>query len=129
MCGCSDTAHLSQPETTNPLPVTGSNCYGSPMAANQGTRVNLTLPDSLVAVLDRIGAVTGAGRATLIREWLMEAQGGFADVANALELAQKNNLDAFKVLADSMKNTAQQSEQLELEIRSTRRKMLRRKPK
>lgn len=99
------------------------------MAANQGTRVNLTLPDSLVAVLDRIGAVTGAGRATLIREWLMEAQGGFADVANALELAQKNNLDAFKVLADSMKNTAQQSEQLELEIRSTRRKMLRRKPK
>jgi hypothetical protein len=97
------------------------------MAANQGTRVNLTLPDSLIAVLDRIGAVTGAGRATLIREWLIEAEGGFTDIAKALELARDKNMDAFKVLADTMRQSANQSEQLELDIRKTRRAMLRKR--
>ncbi|MFZ5567217.1 MAG: ribbon-helix-helix protein, CopG family [Pseudomonadota bacterium] len=97
------------------------------MGQNLGTRVNLTLPDSLVAVLDRIGAVTGAGRATLIREWLMEAESGFADMAKALEMAQAKNMDAFKVLADSMRQSATQAEQLELDIRKTRRAMMRKK--
>ncbi|WP_146092239.1 ribbon-helix-helix domain-containing protein, partial [Xanthomonas vasicola] len=39
---------------------------------SEQTRVNLTLPADVVAVLDRLGKVTGAGRATIIREWLIE---------------------------------------------------------
>lgn len=95
----------------------------------QGQRVNLTLPDSLIVVLDRIGAATGAGRATVIREWLTEAEPGLVSMAEALEMAARNNIDAFKLLADSMRQIGQQSEQLELEMRTKRRAMLRGKRK
>lgn len=92
-----------------------------------GTRVNLTLPDSLIAVLDRIGAVTGAGRATIIREWLIEGEPGFEQMATALEMAKNNRMDAFKLMADSMRQASQNAEQLELEIRKTRRAMMRKR--
>jgi hypothetical protein len=92
-----------------------------------GIRVNLTLPASTVAVLDRIGAVTGTGRATLVREFLTEAEAGFAEMAHALELAKNNNLDAFKVLAKTMRDSSQQAEQLSLEIKKHGRAMRRRK--
>jgi hypothetical protein len=94
-----------------------------------GIRVNLTLPATTVAVLDRIGAVTGAGRATLIREFLMEAESGFAEMAHALELAKANNLDAFKVLAKTIRNTSRDAEQLSLDIRARGRAMRRKRSK
>lgn len=94
-----------------------------------GIRVNLTLPASTVAVLDRIGAVTGTGRATLVREFLTEAEAGFAEMARALEMAKNNNLDAFKVLAKTMREASQDAEQMSLEITSQRRRAMRRKKK
>ena len=94
-----------------------------------GTRVNLTLPASTVAVLDRIGAVTGTGRATLIREFLTESEAGFAEMARALELAKDNNIEAFSLLAKTMRDASQTADQLQLEIKSQRRRAMRRKSK
>ena len=66
---------------------------------SQQTRVNLTLPDEVIAVLDRMGKVTGAGRATIVREWLIEASPKLGEFARALEMASKKNVDAFGVMA------------------------------
>lgn len=92
-----------------------------------GIRVNLTLPQDVIDILDRIGAVTGAGRATILREFVCEASPSFEDIAKALELATKRNLDAFKVLSDSLDRTTLESQQLSLDMKRTRRRM-RRKP-
>ena len=92
-----------------------------------GIRVNLTLPTSLVAVLDRIGAVTGAGRATLIREFLGDAEGPFGEMAKALEMASRKNVNAFDVLAKSLRDTGEQLVQLQLDIKTQKRRAMRRK--
>lgn len=94
-----------------------------------GTRVNLTLPDEVIRVLDRMGAVTGAGRATIIREWLVEASPQLAEMARALEMAQQKNVDAFKVIADGMRSTSNAASQLEMDLRKQRRAAMRKKPK
>lgn len=99
------------------------------MGRNLGTRVNLTLPDDLVAALDRMGKVTGAGRATIIRELLIEGLPGLVQMAEALEMAQRKNVDAFKVIADVMRDVAHDAGQLELDIRAQRRKAMRKRPK
>jgi len=93
----------------------------------QGPRVNLTLTDEAVAILDRIGAVTGAGRATVLREFILEALPGFADIAHSLELAQAKNMDAFKVLSKSIDSQVNQAQQLSLDIKRSRRRMIRKK--
>lgn len=90
-----------------------------------GIRVNLTLPVEVVAILDRMGAVTGAGRATILREFICESAPGFADIATALEMAQAKNVDAFKVLAKTIDKTVSDSQQLSLDIKRTRRRMRR----
>lgn len=89
-------------------------------------RVNLSLPLDLVSILDRIGAVTGAGRATLIRELLIESKPILLDLARASELAQEKNLDAFKVLSASLDAAASQAQQMSLDIKKTRRRAMRR---
>jgi predicted DNA-binding protein len=101
----------------------------APMADERriGERVNLTLPKEVCAVLDRMGKVTGTGRATIVREWLSEALPQLQQMAHALELAQKKNLDAFQVLADSLEETARNADQLSLDIKRTRRKAMRKK--
>ena len=99
----------------------------APTADRAGTRVNLTLPDDVVAILDRIGAVTGAGRATILREFICEAAPGLTDIARGLEMASQKNLDAFKVLADTIDRSVADSQQLSLEIKRTRRRMRRKK--
>ena len=93
----------------------------------QGPRVNLTLTDEAVAILDRIGAVTKTGRATILREFVLEALPGIVEIAHALELAQQKNLDAFKVMAKSIDKTVADSQQLSLDIKKTRRRAMRRK--
>ena len=93
------------------------------------TRVNLTLPDEVIAVLDRMAKVTGMGRATIVREWLVEALPGLNEMARALELASQKNMDAFKVLADTLHDSARQSDQLVLDIRKSRRKAMRKRAK
>lgn len=92
-----------------------------------GIRVNLTLPLDAIAVLDRIANVTGAGRATLLREFICEALPGLGDMAKALEMAQQKNTDAFTVLARTLDKTVHDSQQLSLDIKRTRRRMRRKK--
>lgn len=100
------------------------------MGRNLGTRVNLTLPDEIVVVLDRLGAVTGAGRATIIREWLTEAAPQLAHMASVMEDAQRGNVDAaLKVLGRTMDQFAGQAEQLSLDIKRDRRRAMRKRPK
>lgn len=100
------------------------------MGRNIGTRVNLTLSDETVAVLDRLGAVTGAGRATIIREFLIEAGPQLAHMAAALEAAQRGNVDAaMRVLGRTMEQVSGQAEQLALDIKRDRRKAMRKRPK
>ena len=90
-----------------------------------GIRINLTLPPEVVATLDRMGAVTGAGRASIIREWLIEGHPMFSQMADALEIASTKNLDAFSVMADAVKGVAHQADQLHLDIKRTSRAMRR----
>lgn len=128
MCVFSDTAHLCTGCTETPF--TGAN--GSrklPLMDKPrdriGTRVNLTLPPDVVAIIDRMGAVTGAGRASILREFICESAAGFAEIAHALELAQSKNVDAFKVLAKTIDKSVADSQQLSLDIKRTRRRMRR----
>ena len=85
------------------------------------TRINLSLPPEVVSVLDRIGKVTGAGRATLIREWLIEGLPAFEGIASALEMAADKNLDAFKLLEDTVRQTVAEAQQAGLDLRVPRR--------
>ncbi|KRG52964.1 hypothetical protein [Stenotrophomonas beteli] len=95
----------------------------------QLTRVNLSLPPEVIDVLDRLGKVTGAGRATIIREWLIEGQPLFAEMARAAEMASSRNIDALKVIGDVLRSAGQQAEQLELDVRATRRAAMLKKVK
>ena len=96
-----------------------------PARTPQGPRVNLTLTDEAIVILDRIGAVTGTGRATILREFILEALPGLSEIARALEMAQAKNMDAFKVLAKTIDQTVSDSQQLSLDIKRTRRQMRR----
>jgi metal-responsive CopG/Arc/MetJ family transcriptional regulator len=93
------------------------------------TRVNLTLPDEVIAVLDRMVKVTGAGRATIIREWLIEAAPQLGEFARALEMASKKNVDAFSVMAKVVNDTAAEMDQLSLDMKRGRRRAMRKKIK
>lgn len=92
-----------------------------------GTRVNLTLPPEVVATFDRMSAVTGAGRASIIREMLIESDSGMQEIATALEMASAKKLDGFKVLSKSIDDSIRQSQQLSLDIKRTSRRMRRKK--
>lgn len=91
------------------------------------TRVNLTLPPDVVDVLDRLGKVTGAGRATIIREWLIEGQPMFAELAKAAEMAHGKNVDALKVMGNVLRDLSETSNQIQLEIKTTRRAAMRKR--
>jgi hypothetical protein len=92
-----------------------------------GERVNLTLPPEVIAVLDRMAKVSGTGRATVVREWLTEAAPMLGEMATAMELASKKNIDAFKVVADTLNDLSNTSGQMALDIRAQRRKAMRKK--
>lgn len=94
---------------------------------NVGIRVNLTLPTEVVTVLDRIAKATGTGRATMVREVLIDGLPGLAEMASALELAQKKNSDGFKLLAKGIDAAVNEGQQLSLDIKRQRRAMIRKK--
>lgn len=89
------------------------------------TRVNLTLPDEAIRVLDRIARASGTGRATVIREWLIEGLPHFAELASAMELAQQRNLDAFKVVSNTLRDLGAMVDQTQLDLKTTRRAAMR----
>lgn len=91
------------------------------------TRVNLALPPEVVDVLDRLGKVTGAGRATIIREWLIEGQPMFAEIARAAEMAHNKNVDALKVMGDVLREASSAADQLQLEMKTKRRAAMRKR--
>lgn len=63
-------------------------------------RIALSLPPEFVAILDRIAHSTGAGRATIIREWLLDSAPVFEQMAQAFELAAGLKPEqAFDVMA------------------------------
>lgn len=93
-------------------------------------RVNLSLPVEIVRVLDRLGAVTGSGRATIIREWLTEAAPQLAHMASVMEDASRGNTDAaLKMLGRTLEGVAGEAEQLSLDIKRDRRRAMRKRPK
>ena len=92
---------------------------------NVGKRVNLTLPHDLFAILSRMSAATNAGPASIIREFLIEAQPGLNDMATALEMAAAKNADAFKLLVKTLDQSVAQSQQLSLDIKRDSRRMRR----
>ena len=94
-----------------------------------GTRVNLTLSDEVVRVLDRIGKVTGSGRATIIREILDEAAPQLGHMAGALEEAHRGNVDAaLRVIGSTVREAANMGQQLDLQIKRDRRRRSRKNP-
>lgn len=99
------------------------------MADRTGIRVNLTLPVELVAVLDRIGAVTGVGRASYIREMLLQSLPTFEAMAQALDQAHAKNQDAFKTLTKAVASVQDQAGQIGLDLKTTRRRMAHKKVK
>jgi hypothetical protein len=94
---------------------------------SDNTRVNLTLPDDVIAVLDRMGAVTGAGRATIVREWLIEALPAMLELTKAVELASQKNIDAFLVMGNVLRELSSQTGQMHLDIQKTRKAAMRKK--
>jgi hypothetical protein len=88
----------------------------------QGIRVNLTLPPELVAVLDKLTAVTGVSRAGFIREILMEGLPQFALMVQSLELAKKKNVDAYKSIRAAIDSTRAQADQISMDLKTADRK-------
>ena len=117
---------------STPLDTTlaGTTSYSyTPSMPSRNTRVNLTLPDEVIDVLYRMGKATGAGRATIIREWLIEGLPQFAQLADAIDLAAQKNIDAFTVMAKTLNEAARGADQLALDMKATRRAAMRKRPK
>jgi metal-responsive CopG/Arc/MetJ family transcriptional regulator len=94
-----------------------------------GIRVNLTLPKDVIAVLDRISKVTGSGRASFIRELLQDGVPQFQQMAQALELAKDKNVDAYRVMAETVRELSGTVDQLSLNIKTDRRRAMRKRKK
>ena len=94
-----------------------------------GERVNLTLPGDLIRVLDRMGKVSGAGRATIIREWLSEMTPQLDQLATAMELASKKKIDAFDVVNDVLRDAVAFGQQAQLDLKRGRRRAVRKRAK
>lgn len=94
-----------------------------------GTRINLTIPPETVVAIDRMCSASGVGRATFIRELLVGMEPHIHGLAESVELAKQNNLDAFGRMAKVLRNVGQSSEQLELEVRRSHRAAMRKKAK
>lgn len=92
-----------------------------------GTRINLTIPPETVRAIDRMCDASGVGRATFIRELLIGMEGHIDGLAQSVELAKKNNLDAFSKMADTLRDVSNTSAQLELDVRRQRRAAMRKR--
>lgn len=92
-----------------------------------GERVNLTLPVEVVATLDRMGKVSGAGRATIVREWLSEMLPQLEQLALAMELASKKKIDAFDVASGVLRDASAKADQLQLDVKRQRRRAMRKR--
>ena len=78
-------------------------------AGNIGTRVNLTLPDDVLAAVDRMAKAGGVGRATLIKDLITGMAPSLIEMARATELAKSKQIDAMKVISDHLTAVASQA--------------------
>lgn len=85
------------------------------------TRVALSLPPEVLAVLDRLAAITGTGRATVLREWLLEGLPMFVQMADALEQAKAGQRDALELMANALQEAAGEVNQASLDLRENKR--------
>lgn len=91
------------------------------MAKHTGTRINLTVPPELDAVLARIADGMGTGKASVITRFMLESMEGLTYVADAVELAKKGNVDSLKILEKALDNSVSEGQQLKLSISKKRR--------
>lgn len=96
---------------------------------SQNPRIALTVPPELDAVLGRIAAATGTGKATFVREWLCEAMPQLAGLATAMEMAKNQNTEAFTVLAQVLREATGKADQAALDLKVKRRKFMRKRPR
>ena len=94
-----------------------------------GIRINLTIPSETVRAIDRMCAASGVGRATLIRELLVGMETQIHGLAESMEMARQNNVDAFGRMAKVLREVGNDTEQLELEIQKSRRAAMRKRAK
>ena len=94
-----------------------------------GTRINLTIPPETVRAIDRMCSASGVGRATFIRELLVGMETQIHGLAEAVEMARQNNLDAFSKMASTLRSVNNQSDQLLLDIKRTHRAAMRKRAK
>lgn len=87
----------------------------------------MTLPIEVIDILDRMTAVSGAGRATLIREWLIDSAPSLNELVKAMEMASQNNIDAFKVIGNTLRELNALTGQMELDIRKSRKSAMRKR--
>lgn len=95
----------------------------------QGPRVSITATPELDHVLGRIAAGTGTGKATFVREWLLDALPQLEQLATAIELAKSGNVDAFAIMAQVVRDASSEADQLSLDIKRDRRRAMRKRPK
>lgn len=94
-----------------------------------GERINLTLPQEAARVLDRVARSSGVGRATFVREWLMQCLPQLDQLASAMELAQRGNVDAITVALGAVRDAMQVGDQVELQLKQAKRRAFMRKKK
>lgn len=94
-----------------------------------GIRINLTLPPETVRAIDRMCEASSVGRATFIRELLVGMEQHIHGLAEAVEMARNNNIDAFKQMASTLRDVGNQSEQMQLEMKRTHRAAMRKRKK
>lgn len=87
------------------------------------TRVNLSLPADLDALLGRIAVGMGTGKASVITRFMMESMESLSYVADAIELAKKGNVDSLKLIEKALDNSVTEGQQLKLSISKKRRAM------
>ena len=91
-----------------------------------GTRVHLTLPDEVIEALDALAAATDSKRATVIRGWLETAVPVIWATAEAVETAKRDQAEGLKRVAALLGEASGMTGQMELEIKSVRRRVMRR---
>nr|CDL66356.1 unnamed protein product [uncultured bacterium] len=92
-----------------------------------GTRVNLTLPDDVIRALDAMSEATDTPRATVVRGWLEMAVPVMQATAEAIIQSKRDEAEGMKKMAAILKESSTVAEQMSLDIKSQRRKNMRKK--
>lgn len=86
-------------------------------------RVSLTLPPELDAVLGRLASGMGTGKASVVTSFMLESIEGLIMLADAVDLAKKGQVDAYKVMEKALDKSLSEGHQLKLSISKKRRAM------